>query len=292
MIITNLMGGLGNQMFQYAFARALSLEHGHSLGWIEDMSIFYNHHGNPSLNEVFSIAGRSVQRSELRHIIGWRANPYIRYLFARNSFYGMWRSGGVIENDYECVTTSRLKRKDIYLHGYWQSERYFKKYEKIIRSDFSYRKEFRKEDFVVVDKMTSSTAVSVHVRRGDYLDKKNSTLFDVCGESYYLKAFELLADRFANLTFYIFSDNLSWVERNLISNRFNTVLVGHNFGKNSFGDMRLMSLADHHIIANSTFSWWGAWLNPSDNKIVISPASWFKKMKTPDELLPSEWLTL
>nr|VFK65587.1 MAG: Glycosyl transferase family 11 [Candidatus Kentron sp. TUN] len=134
----------------------------------------------------------------------------------------------------------------------------------------------------------------MHIRRGDYVsDKEANTLIGTCSLDYYQRAVRLLQERIeSNPRFYVFSDDPDWVQANLrLDGQMH--IVRHNNTDTNFEDLRLMSACSHHIIANSTFSWWGAWLNPSPQKIVIAPARWFKSDKLDDrDLIPSSWLRI
>jgi hypothetical protein len=113
----------------------------------------------------------------------------------------------------------------------------------------------------------------------------------VCSLAYYQKAIEYIKSQVKTPVFYIFSDDIEWVKSNLLLDK-NTVFVGHNKGTESYNDMHLMSLCKHHIIANSSFSWWGAWLNASPNKIVVAPKKWFASNQNDQDLIPRSWVKL
>ena len=135
-----------------------------------------------------------------------------------------------------------------------------------------------------------SESISIHVRRGDYLS--NADIYYICDETYYLNSIKNICKKVNNPTLYIFSDEPNWFG-NHVKTDYKTVYVSHNKGSNSYEDIYLMSLCQHHIIANSSFSWWGAWLNPNPNKIVIAPKRWFKiKSKNTKDLIPEEWIQL
>jgi hypothetical protein len=144
----------------------------------------------------------------------------------------------------------------------------------------------------MANKISQVNAVSLHVRRGDYL--QNPVTFAIHGIAtldYYQAAMQTIADSVVQPYFFIFSDDMEWVKANL-KITFPRHYIEHNQGMESYNDMRLMSLCQHHIIANSSFSWWGAWLNPSAEKTVIAPGKWFADNKNIEDLLPAEWIKL
>ena len=130
------------------------------------------------------------------------------------------------------------------------------------------------------------------MRRGDYVsNKKTNSMHGVCSLDYYRNAIKTILKRVENPVFFVFSDDIAWVKNNLVIDAPN-VFIDHNSCMESYNDMRLMSLCQHHIIANSSFSWWGAWLGTNSNKIVIAPKQWFAHTKSTDDLIPVAWLKL
>ena len=182
--------------------------------------------------------------------------------------------------------------RNVYLKGYFQSEKYFLPAKDVIRSDFAFKKDLVKdiEDFSASLKKTGS--VSVHIRRGDF--DKDPVTTDYHGTldiSYYNTAIELIRSKIPNATFYFFSDNIDWVKETLSIP--NAAFVSGNITKNHIEDLYLMSQCQHNIIANSSFSWWGAWLNNNPEKIVIAPQKWFNKgPKDTQDLLPEKWIKI
>lgn len=175
--------------------------------------------------------------------------------------------------------------------GYWQSERYFVDAADIIRAEFKPRLALEPENAATAAAIDGVTAVSVHVRRGDYVtDKVTNAYHGVCSLDYYRAAIARIAERVASPHLFVFSDDHAWVQENLRSN-YPTTYVTANSPDRGYRDMQLMSRCRHHIIANSSFSWWGAWLNPRPDKVVVAPARWFiDKSNDTRDLLPGEWL--
>ena len=141
--------------------------------------------------------------------------------------------------------------------------------------------------------MDQCNSVSVHIRRGDYISNKDTNaLLGVCPMDYYDRAIAYIVERVVNPCFYFFSDDIAWVRRTF-SLPFQSRFVDHNSGRQSFNDMRLMSLCRHHIIANSSFSWWGAWLGRNGDKTVIAPRRWFRRdIMDLKDLCPDSWVLL
>lgn len=295
MIIVNLIGGLGNQMFQYACARALSIELRMPLKVTLDMFGAYTSHNGPELEHVFSLELDVAQPAELRRMIGTlRVSPTVRRALAIKLFTPLRGTHFIAEPHY-CYWDGLLDRARAggYLQGYWQSERYFLKHTATIRSDFTFRQSPCGQNAELAHTILNSVAVSIHVRRGDYVS--NAKAFAMQGTrtpEYYFKAIKTLRQRVPEARLFAFSDDPQWVAEVLAPRYPDLVLIDHNRNKDSYNDMRLMSLCRYHIIANSSFSWWGAWLNPDPGKIVIAPRNWFANGTDSTDLIPDTWIRL
>lgn len=296
MIISNLAGGLGNQMFQYACARALSLRLGTGLKLRYDVFSGQTVHNGYELERVFGIKQEFATDEELKSVLGYlRALPASRRLLANKYF--QWLSGKKFINEpgfeYWPGLDSAASEGG-YLHGYWQSEKYFRDFEDVIRSDFAFAPAMNEKNSEVAQMMSRQVSASVHVRRGDYLSNaKALSVHGACSEEYYHRAIDLLLEQFPELNLFAFSDDPEWVRSTLGARYANLVVVDHNRGEDSYNDMRLMSMCNHHILANSSFSWWGAWLNADKNKTVITPKNWFADpSKNTKDLIPDEWIRL
>lgn len=179
-----------------------------------------------------------------------------------------------------------------YIEGYWQSERYFLNASEQIRRDFVLSELPSSENQMWLNRINNALSVSVHVRRGDYITNPaaNKT-HGTCSLDYYSNAISELCQRLSGRPeFFIFSDAPEWVRENLSFGEYQHHFIAHNDALNCHEDLRLMASCKHHIIANSTFSWWGAWLNPSVEKMVIAPKQWFRdeSLSTKD-LIPAGW---
>jgi hypothetical protein len=292
MIITNLLGGLGNQMFQYAAGRALSLARGQSLQL--DISGFVNYglHQGFELERVFVCPVNIATGAELRNILGWQRFSMIRRVLARPGLAAIRRTGFIIEPHFHFWPGIQSVPQDCYLAGYWQSDKYFKEAIQKIRSDFTFKTPLNQRNGELAEQICGLNAISLHVRRGDYLkNPKTKATHGLCTLEYYYSAIQYIVERVDRPNFFIFSDDISWARENLKID-FPCWYVENNKGVNSYQDMQLMSMCRHHIIANSSFSWWGAWLNPNDRKIVIAPSKWFAYKKNTKDILPEGWIQL
>jgi len=285
MIITKLSGGLGNQMFQYAVGRTLAY-----------------------LNKTFvKIDTSSFQEDKLRNFdllcfnadISVATQQEIANLLPSHNFEKLFQ----YLSPRQKRTYYREKKfsfdrsvldlgANVYLNGYFQSEKYFLPAQKIIRNDFTFRKEMIKNVEPFSASLKPVTAVSVHIRRGDM--SKNPSTADYHGTvslEYYNAALELMRTRLSSPVFYIFSDDISWAKENLKAG--NAVYVSGSIAKTHIEDLYLMSKCRHNIIANSSFSWWGAWLNDNPDKIVVAPKNWFNKgPKDTQDLVPASWIKI
>ncbi len=292
MIISNILGGLGNQMFQYAAGRALSLSNHTELRLdISGFESYKLHHGF-LLNRIFSLPAAIASQRDIRKVLGWQASPKPRRILLHPRLSWLRNKGLIVEPHFNFWSGLAAAPSDCYLHGYWQSEKYFADHADTIRADFAFDRPLDERNRQMVKMMRQSNAVSLHVRRGDYAsDPRTLSTHGLCPLEYYRAAVKIVADRVASPSFFIFSDDIAWAKENLeISMPCH--FIGHNQGAESYRDMQLMSQCRHHIIANSSFSWWGAWLNPDPQKIVIAPRKWFADGKAVEDLMPENWLQI
>lgn len=296
MIITQINGGLGNQMFQYAAGRALSLKNATTLA--VDISSFENYglHQGYELQRVFNPPCAIASKSDVNRVGGWQFPPLIRRIMSKTPLASFGRKRLVIEPHFHYWPGINNSMKDCFLSGYWQSEKYFSDVESDIRADFTFQLPLENKNAELVKRIDQVNAVSLHVRRGDYANNpKTKSKHGLCSLDYYHAAIAHIAERVQQPVFFVFSDDMDWVKNNLKID-FPHQYIVHNVGAESYNDMRLMSLCRHHIIANSSFSWWGAWLNASPEKIVIAPKKWFEKwfvdQTDVQDLFPPNWVTL
>ena len=295
MIIVNINGGLGNQMFQYAFGKALSIRHQQPLALSADFFSKKSIHNGYELGRVFNLDAPLVNSKTIKKTIGmvrssvfarkWLAKPYLTGLSGKRLCMEprIYYSPSVIEE---------LGEKK-YFQGYWQSYHYFEAYHHQIREAFGFSLPLDEKNDQLVQKIQSTTSVSLHLRRGDYLHNKKALNFHgICPIDFYLKALAFIKQKNTQFELFVFSDDAEYAYHAFKSHMPSSIIVAHNKGLDSWKDMYLMSLCKHNIIANSTFSWWSAWLNANPEKKVIAPIAWFKAALTSKDLIPADWVRL
>ena len=288
MIISRLIGGLGNQMFQYAAGRSLAIANSCELRL--DISGFENYalHNGYEL-DLFNIKAQIASTKDVSKLVSTNHSRLSRYISRQ---LGIKKSTHFIEKSFTFDHKFFDAKPPVYLDGYWQSYKYFESIESQLRHEFSLKYYLSKLNLDTSEQISSVNAVSVHIRRGDYVSNKHTnSVHGVCSLDYYRSAIKTITERVDNPVFFIFSDDIAWVKDNLAISS-GAVYVDHNSGRQSYNDMYLMSLCQHHIIANSSFSWWGAWLGSNPNKIVISPKQWFINDTITDDLIPKSWVRL
>jgi hypothetical protein len=271
MVITHLIGGLGNQMFQYAAGRALAMKRRMSLRL--DVTAFetYKLH-EYSLWHLNIKAGLASRREIARFTDPSR---FDRLLQKSLQFVPRLRRAVLTEKAYFEYDASILQAGGgAYLDGYWQNERYFKDIESVLRTELEVATAPDPLSAEVAEHIKDVCAVSVHVRRGDYAASAAAkALHGLCDLDYYAAAILRIRADVTAPHFFVFSDDPVWTRANL---RFEdpVTFVTHNRADRNYEDLRLMTLCQHHIIANSSFSWWGAWLGRNPGRRVIAPRRW------------------
>lgn len=295
MIVTNIIGGLGNQMFQYAFGRAASLFY--SCPLYLDLQSFddYRRHQGFELSRVFGLHVPIADHKVLCNVLGILKPKLLRTLVQQYPLRFLRGKRFVCEPVNGDIVDVKFIRPPCYMSGYWQAETYFQKFESQIRADFRFPTDGSSENYQLSERIVSCNAVSLHVRRGDYAsDARTLATHGLCSMEYYNSAIDYICKRTEKPVFFVFSDDDKWAKANLQIDP-PVHYITHNRGPSSFQDMRLMHLCRHHIIANSSFSWWGAWLNSSSEKIVIAPERWFAdpRLKSQgDRITPKDWVRL
>lgn len=290
MKIVNILGGLGNQMFVYAMYLALKEAHPDEEVYICKRSYNgYPLHNGYELGNVFGADAPEASLWQLLKIAypywNYRTWQLMRHFFPKRSC--MLSGTEDIPFDYENVT----RKEDGFYDGYWQNENNFLPIRDKILEVFSFPQFNDKRNIELAELITNKRAVSCHVRRGDYL---KDPLYGVCTSEYYVKAIDEINRKVSPDLYCVFSDDVKWCKENLgeiIGKDKEIVFVDWNKGENSFRDMQLMSLCNHNIIANSSFSWWGAWLNNHDDKVVVAPNIWMNKPMVNDPLCDS-WIKI
>jgi len=288
MVITKLLGGTGNQMFQYAFGRNLALKNNCSLKL--NLSFFEKSDSRTFSLEHFSAVFDSAAPGEIEQIIQKQSSKLneLKRKVLKSRPYVIYEK--TLEFDPQNLET----QQDVYVDGYWQSEKYFLGSSEQIRKDFKIKTAPSAKNAAMLSKIQSVNAVSLHVRRGDFLDNELNKIHGTCSIEYYERAADLISKQTTNPVFFIFSDDLNWAREN-IKLQQDLVVVDINDDKAAHEDLRLMSGCRHHIVANSSFSWWGAWLNPRPDKIVVAPKKWFNDPELNRQsrtIVPESWIRL
>lgn len=287
MIAFQAQGGLGNQLFQYATARRLALQHGCPL--VVDLHWFQYPRVEETprsleLNHYHVIMRCATRREQMR----WAS---MRTRWAR-FLQPLLPLRVVHEHGFGVNSEVLSAPPNSYLVGFWQSEAYFADIRDQLLTELSPVVPPGPEDLRVIERMQHGDAVSVHVRRGDYVSLASASAYHgLCSLDYYHKAIQHIVGRVENPTLFVFSDDPAWTKANLHS-PFPTHYVDHNSACNAFQDLRLMSLCRHHILANSSFSWWGAWLSRTTDGLVIAPARWYAVDRPTPDLIPSRWIRM
>lgn len=283
MISTRIRGGLGNQLFQYCAGRALGLRLG------VDLSLDLRDYDTPKAFKVgldhFNIS-----------VVPPAGLPAAKEDGAMRALSKILRGGGLQtyrEASLGYDTGYGALGDNTHLKGYWQSERYFQDVESQIRADLQIITPPNVQNSEMLAEISQCAGVSLHIRRGDYVsNEKFNAAHGTCDLGYYERAAAFVAEQVETPVFYAFSDDPAWVADHL-KLPFEVRYVGHNDGDTNYEDLRLMAACQHQIIANSSFSWWGAWLNSNPNKIVVAPTQWYadRDKQNPD-ILPKTWLTV
>jgi len=289
MVAVKICGGLGNQLFQYACARRLAHVKGAEL--VLDLSWFSHRPSSNTSREYeldrYPIHARTPTTGEM-FWLKLHQGRFMRRVPFIPRHWDHYREQGFAFDPLVLNLPD-----NVYMDGYWQSYKYFEDVASMIRSELIAQDTMSDMDQLVANKIMKANreAVSLHVRRGDYVTNPASArTHGLCTLDYYVKGIESLACQLNDPHFFVFSDDMPWVRSNM-SLPGEVTYVEHNGPETAFQDLRLMSLCNHHIIANSSFSWWGAWLH-GDDGCVIAPAKWFADCRNTDDLTPKHWTRL
>jgi len=299
-LIVKIQGGLGNQMFQYAAGLALALESGRELqidkSWYSpDVAAAVDTHRQyeldlfPNIKASFAdpVYCRSLKVASpvgriRRRLSRWFPLPPLRTHALEQGFL------------YKPQISRLYKGFDCYWEGYWQSELYFKDYADRIRHEFAFPNITDDQNRNFAELIAGAgNAVSVHVRLGDYISNPHAASYHggICNPEYYRQALAIVQEKVPDAHLVVFSDEPEKVRQH-IPLPDNVTFVNCNHGRDSFRDIQLMTMCRHHILANSSFSWWGAWLNRRDDKIVVAPRKWFNAPIDTSTLHPDGWIKL
>jgi hypothetical protein len=281
MIIYYSQGGLGNQLFQYAFARQLAINYNTSLYLDPSWFLNKNKKETPRYLDILSFNVKPIilgkKRRMMSSLLRRRAVAFLSPILPIKPFR---ERPGQAPSSVLCSV-----KNNSFLFGYWQSQDYFSLIRSQLLSELAPQDHCGTSFDQISAEMQSTNSVSLHIRRGDYV---NSRYHSVCDLSYYLKALNVIMSKVNQVKIYVFSDDVEWCRRYLAL-PIPYVLIRDLVALSSPLELYLMSKCRHHIIANSTFSWWGAWLSTYNNKIVVAPSQWFANSPMPPYLIPSDW---
>lgn len=285
-IIVKFNGGLGNQMFQWAFARMQEITNDMDVYF--DMSYFSKGYARPYQLNIFNISPKFIEDpiTKLKLSIIW----IFREFFNRRKVFGLTLFS---EKQFNFDPTISKIEPNTYVEGFFQSEKYFKSIEEQLKEDFKFIEPLSSENKAMLNRILAKNSIGIHIRRGDYVEKARYVdKYAACSLDYYKRGVEHIAKFYPEPNLFVFSDDIPWARKNLVL-PYKTIYVSHNSGKNGYEDMRLLSLCTHNIIANSSFSWWAAWLNNNPNKIVIAPKKWFKDDNViQTDIIPEDWVQI
>lgn len=260
------MGGLGNQMFQYAFGVRLGDNVVYDLSWFNEIK------GNNKITQ---------REYELDF---WDINPNLINK-PKKKILGIFKVKKIIEKPENIYNEKLLKIKNGVFEGNFQVAKYYDPVREQLLKDFVPKNKPDSKNKKMLNLINSVNAVSIHIRRGDYIKLQHVYYF--CDLNYYERSIDFISKNTKNPYFFVFSDDIKWARDNL-KIKHPCEFIDFNCGRDSAWDMWLMANCKHNIIANSSFSWWGAWLNKNPEKIVIAPKRWFTN-NTPTDIIPTEW---
>lgn len=284
MVIVKVMGGLGNQLFQYALYRQFQ-ENG--IEAYLDTSWYYT---NKDVNRNYQL--------DLFHTKILECTERQKYILANNDkniigliyhkIFGNKKSH-IIESDTGNFDSSILKLQRGYLEGYWQRKEYFKSISELLKKELVLKEDLPEENKKILYEIDNTNSIAIHVRRGDYLEIQN-VYGGICTEKYYTTGIEYMEKQIENGHFFVFSDDMDWC-RQFLGDKDNVTFVDINSNDEGYFDLVLMSKCKNMIMANSSFSWWAAWLNNHDDKIIISPKRWNNYINSCG-VLCDEWISM
>lgn len=312
--IIQINSGLGNQMFQYAFGLAIE-KHYKKKVYYDILSDF-----NTPNYRKFELHPFNINFNKANILLLMRFKPLNNFYIQLNE-YGLFNSiliryirkyfsnftysiikkiyhpqilteENLIQSHFDFLDLSIITKKNTYLLGYFQNESFLKSIENELRESFKLKVDYLTKTPIAF-KISNTNAISIHIRRGDYLEH---SIFSILSIDYYYKAVELIKSKIKSPKFFVFSDDITWAKLNLSDLHSNIVFLDEKFSDNSCDDLLLMSYCKHNIIANSTYSWWGAWLNQNPNKLIIAPSTWYndtaKNNDTIEKLIPKKWIII
>jgi len=300
MIVVGLMGGLGNQMFQYASAKAVARNLNTNLRL--DITLLLNR----KMDSNFTYRNYELSPFDVKEKVVTRLHQklFVPDLFSatekekrRNEKCRKWLNYHLYQEQDEFTFEKRILsvKNNTYLFGYFQTEKYFENIRKDLLTNFQLREELDNRNLNLLQQINATESVSLHVRRGDYVNAATSIHKILTPANYYKAAVEKIKQHIVSPHFFIFSDDPDYVRAEYSFLDDPVTFISNNVGTQSYRDIELMRHCKHHIIANSSFSWWGAWLNENAQKLVVAPGKWLNEKASnlsPLDLLPSGWVVI
>lgn len=299
MIISKLSGGLGNQLFQYAIGRALAIKK-HTRLLLDDS--FYASESNKKLQRTlllkkFNVKYEIATLDDINKVLYTKnyIRAFKRHILRKKTPYFL--ENKICEKEMYFDSNIHKCNKNVYLEGYWPNENYFIEIREILLAEIKLLQQYVSNEYLSVKKNIENSAntISIHIRRGDYVNDGTYQIFGLCTLEYYYNAISYITQHIENPNFHIFTDDVFWVEENF-KTKFPLKIISSPL-LNDYEELEIMSLCKHNIIANSTFSWWGAWLNENPTKIVIAPQKWyndenFQYFYENSNFVPASWIRL
>lgn len=286
MIIVKIWGGLGNQLFQYSFGKYLAARLGAEVKYDIQVTNTLNSFTQRDLAiSFFNVEMPLATPTEVNQK-KYFSNIHLARLERKMAqhFPALLKTHIVEPNEPSAFDEMQV-RDNCYYEGYWQAFKYVQPVDDVIRRHCTLAQPSGQPVADMLAQITASNSVSIHVRRGDYLNHK---YLPACSMSYYQQAMSVFTKAVSNTKFFIFTDDIAWCRENFTGSQYVFVT-----GNQHFEDMYLMSSCRHNIIANSTFSWWGAWLNSNPEKMVVAPGLWHtKQVHKSNDLLPESWIKI
>ena len=294
MIIVKLLGGLGNQMFQYAMGKRLAILHGTEMQFEID-----GLEAGEDIRKTYELGVFNIPNEEFVSVIElseYKRKTKFKSKGLQNLSNKLNKRSMVVENGHFPFNQSFVdaSTENCYVRGLWQSEKYFIDVEEEIRSDFEFKFPMTGDNLNLAQELNETmNSVALHVRRGEFANNpKFNKLIGSCDAEYFKRAISEVENRVGKVKYYVFSDDLEWAKTNLPLGD-DATFVDYNSEKDHYRDIQLMSLCKHNIISNSTFSWWGAWLNRNPDKVVVAPKKWFAGWQyDTKDLIPENWTRL
>ena len=280
MIVVKLMGGMGNQMFQYALGRSISLRYGQELKL--DLSFLKDTNRDEDFVmrdfdlDIFNInASIFTPQDKLHNAVLLRENSSCDYI------------PGLLQ---QC---DEYSGHDFYLEGYFQKHQYVDEIRETLLQEFSLKEDIQEDSIELASQIASANSVCINIRRADFVhNEKNAPFHGFYGQDYVKAAIPYILEKNDNPHFFVFSDDIEWCEKNIVTG-YDTTFVGHDHKGKKFGQyMKLMSMCKDFIIPNSSFAWWAAWMN-SGSPTVVTPLKWFQADHVnTEDLRPNSWVKL